>query len=55
MAAIYCIGRNYKKHAEELGNAIPTEPMIFLSSPIALRPLKEGEERKIIEIGRAHV
>ena len=43
MAAIYCIGRNYKKHAEELGNAIPTEPMIFLSSPIALRPLKEGD------------
>ncbi|CAM3513364.1 fumarylacetoacetate hydrolase family protein [Marinicrinis lubricantis] len=26
---IYCVGRNYKLHAEELGNAIPKQPMIF--------------------------
>ena len=43
MKAIYCIGRNYKKHAEELGNAIPAEPMVFLSSPVALRSLTEGD------------
>ena len=43
MPTIYCIGRNYKKHAEELGNAVPTEPMVFLSSPTALRNLQTGE------------
>ncbi|KHF39193.1 fumarylacetoacetate hydrolase family protein [Halalkalibacter okhensis] len=26
---IYCIGRNYAKHAEELGNAIPEQPLLF--------------------------
>lgn len=43
MPTIYCIGRNFKKHAEELGNAVPTEPMVFLSSPTALRNLQDGE------------
>lgn len=27
---IYCIGRNYAEHARELGNAVPTEPVVFL-------------------------
>ena len=26
---IFCIGRNYKAHAAELNNALPTEPMWF--------------------------
>ncbi|KAE9547578.1 hypothetical protein FO519_009209 [Halicephalobus sp. NKZ332] len=29
---IICVGRNYCEHAKELGNAIPTKPMIFLKS-----------------------
>ena len=29
---IYCVGRNYKKHAEELGNKKPTEPFFFQKS-----------------------
>jgi 2-keto-4-pentenoate hydratase/2-oxohepta-3-ene-1,7-dioic acid hydratase in catechol pathway len=33
---IVCVGRNYRAHAEELGNAIPTEPLIFLKPPSAL-------------------
>lgn len=33
---IFCIGRNYVNHAKELGNAIPTEPMIFMKPPTAL-------------------
>ena len=28
--SIYCIGRNYVKHAAELGNAVESEPVIFL-------------------------
>jgi acylpyruvate hydrolase len=33
---IFCIGRNYAEHARELGNAIPTEPLVFMKPPTAL-------------------
>lgn len=33
---IVCIGRNYVKHAAELGNEVPAEPLIFLKPPSAL-------------------
>lgn len=29
---IWAVGRNYAEHAKELGNAIPTEPLIFLKA-----------------------
>ncbi|MGA0255051.1 MAG: fumarylacetoacetate hydrolase family protein [Rhodothermales bacterium] len=35
---LVCIGRNYAKHAAELGNAVPTSPMIFLKPASALIP-----------------
>jgi 2-keto-4-pentenoate hydratase/2-oxohepta-3-ene-1,7-dioic acid hydratase in catechol pathway len=30
---IICVGRNYAAHAKELGNDVPTEPLIFLKAP----------------------
>jgi len=33
---IVCVGRNYAKHAAELGNEVPEEPLIFLKPPSAL-------------------
>ena len=40
----YCIGRNYAAHARELGNEVPKEePVIFMKSSAALRPLEQGE------------
>ncbi|MDU5950433.1 MAG: fumarylacetoacetate hydrolase family protein, partial [Paenibacillus macerans] len=30
IANVFCVGRNYRAHAEELGNDVPAEPMIFL-------------------------
>jgi 2-keto-4-pentenoate hydratase/2-oxohepta-3-ene-1,7-dioic acid hydratase in catechol pathway len=33
---IICVGRNYREHAAELGNAVPTEPLLFLKPPSAL-------------------
>jgi 2-keto-4-pentenoate hydratase/2-oxohepta-3-ene-1,7-dioic acid hydratase in catechol pathway len=33
---IVCIGLNYRKHAEETGSAIPSEPIIFMKSPDCL-------------------
>lgn len=35
---IICIGRNYAKHAKELGNEVPTEPVMFLKPQTALIP-----------------
>jgi len=36
---IICIGRNYVAHAKELGNEVPTEPVIFLKPSTAVLPL----------------
>lgn len=33
---VYCVGRNYRLHAEELGNTVPEEPMIFMKPSHAL-------------------
>lgn len=33
---IICIGRNYAEHAQELNNAVPQEPIIFLKPKTAL-------------------
>jgi 2-keto-4-pentenoate hydratase/2-oxohepta-3-ene-1,7-dioic acid hydratase in catechol pathway len=38
---IVCVGRNYLAHARELGNELPSEPLIFLKPPSSL--LSEGE------------
>ena len=37
---IICIGRNYAKHAKELGNTVPTEPVYFMKPDSALLPKK---------------
>ena len=36
-----CVGRNYAEHAHELGNEIPSEPMLFMKAANALRSLHE--------------
>lgn len=33
---VVCVGRNYRAHAEELGNPMPAEPMLFLKPPSAV-------------------
>ncbi len=38
---IVCVGRNYVKHAEELGNVVPERPLLFLKPPSAL--VRDGE------------
>jgi 2-keto-4-pentenoate hydratase/2-oxohepta-3-ene-1,7-dioic acid hydratase in catechol pathway len=39
---IVCVGRNYAEHAAELGNTVPTEPLLFLKAPSAL--ITDGED-----------
>ncbi|MDJ0510116.1 MAG: fumarylacetoacetate hydrolase family protein [Crocosphaera sp.] len=38
---IIAVGRNYKAHAEELGNKVPDEPLLFLKPPSTL--IGEGQ------------
>lgn len=33
MDKVICVGKNYLKHAKELGDAIPEEPLYFLKPP----------------------
>ncbi len=41
---IVCVGRNYAAHAKELGNEVPSEPLLFLKPPSAL----VGPEQAIV-------
>ncbi|MFX3632508.1 MAG: fumarylacetoacetate hydrolase family protein [Candidatus Pristimantibacillus sp.] len=36
---IYCIGRNYRLHALELGNEVPEEPIVFTKPSHAIVPM----------------
>lgn len=44
---IVCVGRNYAEHAAELGNEVPSSPLLFLKAPSAL--ITEGDIIKIPE------
>jgi 2-keto-4-pentenoate hydratase/2-oxohepta-3-ene-1,7-dioic acid hydratase in catechol pathway len=39
---IVCVGRNYRAHAQELGNEIPPVPLLFLKPPTAVIGPQEG-------------
>ncbi|MDZ7779417.1 MAG: fumarylacetoacetate hydrolase family protein [Gemmatimonadota bacterium] len=39
---IVCVGKNYAKHAAEMGGEVPEEPLLFLKAPSAL--IGDGEE-----------
>ncbi|HWG39351.1 MAG TPA: fumarylacetoacetate hydrolase family protein [Candidatus Acidoferrales bacterium] len=39
---IVCVGRNYSEHAKELGNEVPSEPLIFFKPPSSL--ISPGEK-----------
>ena len=33
---IVCVGRNYREHAAEMGNPMPSEPLLFLKAPSSI-------------------
>jgi len=41
---IWCLGRNYAKHAEELGNAVEAKPLIFQKGLNALVPMQRVQK-----------
>jgi 2-keto-4-pentenoate hydratase/2-oxohepta-3-ene-1,7-dioic acid hydratase in catechol pathway len=44
MDKIICVGKNYLDHAQELGDAIPEKPVIFLKPPSILKIAKQWGE-----------
>lgn len=42
---VVCVGRNYKEHAAELGNPMPSEPLLFLKPPSAV--IGTGQDIKL--------
>lgn len=50
---VVCVGRNYAEHAAELGNDVPTSPLLFLKAPSALvateQPIVIPEQSEQVE------
>ena len=38
---IVCVGRNYVAHAAEMGNEVPSEPLLFFKPPSSILPPRE--------------
>jgi fumarylpyruvate hydrolase len=51
---IYCVGRNYRLHAEELGNEVPKSPLIFSKPTHALIQANGQEISLPVGQGKVH-
>ena len=47
---IVCVGRNYIAHAKELGNEVPTQPLLFLKPPSSI--IRGGESIRIPAVSK---
>lgn len=45
---IVCVGRNYREHAAELGNPMPSEPLLFLKAPSTI--IGDGDSIELPEL-----
>ena len=51
---IYCIGRNYRLHALELGNEVPEEPLVFTKPSHAVVPMNGNVVELPGNVGEVH-
>ncbi|MGO4548681.1 fumarylacetoacetate hydrolase family protein [Paenibacillus sp. 2TAB23] len=51
---IYCIGRNYRLHALELGNEVPDEPLVFTKPTHAVVPMDGNTVTLPGSVGEVH-
>ncbi|MGG1633738.1 fumarylacetoacetate hydrolase family protein [Paenibacillus sp. FSL K6-3182] len=51
---IYCIGRNYKLHALELGNEVPDQPLVFTKPSHAIVPMAGNTVDLPGNVGEVH-
>ena len=42
---VVCVGRNYAAHARELGNEVPTSPMLFMKPASSVVSIRQGVVR----------
>jgi 2-keto-4-pentenoate hydratase/2-oxohepta-3-ene-1,7-dioic acid hydratase in catechol pathway len=57
MSRIFCVGRNYRDHAKELGNEVPSKPIIFIKPMTAIQTLVSHQETTIYipqHLGEVH-
>lgn len=47
MDKIVCLGKNYREHAHELGEALPEKPVVFIKPPSVLRVATQGDEEPL--------
>src|SRR5215212_6085527 len=47
---IVCVGRNYREHAAELGNPMPSEPLLFLKAPSTI--IGDGDAIELPELSQ---
>lgn len=45
---VVCIGRNYVAHAEELGNEVPTEPVVFVKPASAIGNVLHSTQGEVL-------
>lgn len=53
LGKIICVGRNYAEHARELGNPVPTEPLIFMKPATAACEMEEPLKLPT-DLGKVH-
>jgi len=51
---IYCIGRNYRLHALELGNEVPDKPLVFTKPSHAIVPMAGNTVALPGNVGEVH-
>jgi 2-keto-4-pentenoate hydratase/2-oxohepta-3-ene-1,7-dioic acid hydratase in catechol pathway len=50
MDKIVLVGKNYLEHAQELGDAVPEKPVLFIKPPSVLRQARRSGERLSLRI-----
>jgi 2-keto-4-pentenoate hydratase/2-oxohepta-3-ene-1,7-dioic acid hydratase in catechol pathway len=50
MDKIVCVGKNYLDHAQELGDAVPEKPVLFIKPPSVLRTARRPAERLLLRL-----
>lgn len=54
LGKLVCVGRNYAAHAEELGNSVPSKPLLFMKPVHAVQPLQQDRIYIPTEFGACH-
>lgn len=54
LGKLVCVGRNYADHAQELGNSVPSKPLLFMKPAHAVQPLQHERIYIPTQFGACH-